>query len=132
MSALADRRTFLALLPASALLPSSRAHASGAEADPVYAAMETHRQAHDALMDAWDRTSSFRWRAGLDEAEKAELRRVSDLEQLEERTHDALLAIRPGSKAAAVAAVQHIAEYGLATAEMRVWLLILLDSPLVA
>lgn len=132
MNALADRRAFLAFGTASALLPSSWAHASGTEADPVHAAIETHRQAHDALMDAWDRTSGFRWRDGLDEAEKAELRRVSDLEQLEEQTHNALLAIRPGSKAAAVAAVQHIAEYGLATAEMRVWLLILLDSPLVS
>jgi hypothetical protein len=129
MSALADRRSFLALPLAGAFL-SLAEQASGV--DPVYAAIEAHRQAHDALMDAWDRTSSFRWRAGLDEAEKAELRRVSDLEQLEECTHNALLAIRPGSKAAAVAAVQHIAEYGLATAEMRLWLLILLDSPLVA
>jgi hypothetical protein len=57
---------------------------------------------------------------------------VSDLERREEEAHNALLAIRPSSKGAAIAAVEHVAEYGLATAEMRVWLLILLDSPLVA
>jgi hypothetical protein len=129
MTAGTDRRTFLALMPAGALL-SSWAQASAA--DPIYGAIEAHREAYDALMDARDETGSLRWRDDLDEAEKAELRRVSDLERLEESAHNALLAIRPGSKTAAVAAVQHIAEYGLATAEMRVWRLILLDSPLTA
>ena len=101
------------------MLPSSWAHASGAEADPVYAAIEAHRAAYDALADAWDRTGNLRWRADPDEAEKTELRRVSDLERMEEQTHNALLLIRPSTKAAGVAVVRHIAEYGLASAEIQ-------------
>jgi len=127
----ADRRAFLASLPAAVFL-SSWAQASGAEADSVYAAMEAHRQAYDAMAEAWDSTRSFRWRTDPDEAEKAEIRRVSDLERMEEQTHNALLEVRPGTKTAAIAVVRHIAEYGLASVEMQAWLLMLLQSPLVS
>jgi hypothetical protein len=132
MNAAADRRAFLAILPAGALLSSWGAQASGTGTEPVYAAIEAHQAAYDALMDAWNTTGSVRWRDDLDEAEKAELRRVRVLEQMEEQTHNALLLIRPNTKAAAVAAVQHIAEYGLATVEIQAWLTMLLESPLVA
>jgi hypothetical protein len=43
----------------------------------------------------------------------------------------ALLSTRPATKASAIACVNHVAECGLATDEMRSWLAMLVESPLV-
>jgi len=102
-------------------------------ADPVYAAMERHRQAYDVFMDLWDKTH-----AGLDlhdrtdpEA-KTEALRFRDLETAEGEAFNALLVIKPTTKAGAIACVAHVADCGLATDEMRAWLAMLLESPLVS
>jgi hypothetical protein len=126
MNALTDRRTFLALLPAGALLPSSWAHASGAEADPVYAAMETHRQAYDVFSELWDLTHG-----GLDIEDETKKREWYEVNYAEEATFNALLATKPTTKAGTIACVEHVIDIGLATDEMKNWLAMLLESPLV-
>jgi hypothetical protein len=104
-------------------------------ADPVYAAIERHRQAYDVFMDVWGRTRGamdLYDRAKTDKAAAAELRRFSELERAEETAFHALLATRPTTKAGAIACVEHVADCGLATNEMREWLAMLIESPLVA
>jgi hypothetical protein len=46
----------------------------------------------------------------------------------EESDFRALLATRPTTKAGAIACVEHVADCGIATDEMRAWLALLLDS----
>jgi hypothetical protein len=130
MTPAADRRAVLGTILAGAGALALPSWACGD--DPVYRAIEAHREAYDAMAEAWDASASLRWLTEPDEAEKAELHRVNALEMAEEETHNALLAIMPATKASAIACVQHIAEYGLASTEMQAWLLMLLDSPLVA
>ncbi|HLX99277.1 MAG TPA: hypothetical protein VKR62_11295, partial [Roseiarcus sp.] len=115
----------LALLPASALLPSSWAHASGAEADPVYAAMTAHRQAYDVFCELWDLTHG-----GMQTEDEASKRRWYEVNNAEETTFNALLATKPTTKAGAIACVEHVIDIGRATDEMRNWLAMLLESPL--
>ena len=104
-------------------------------ADPVYAAIELHRQAYGVFMDVWDRTrgaTDLYERAKTDKAAAAELRRFSELERAEESAFHTLLATRPTTKTGAIACVEHVADCGLATDEMRAWLAMLIESPLVA
>ena len=104
-------------------------------ADPVYSAIERHRQAYDIFMDVWDRTRGamdLYDRAKTDKTAAAELRRFSELERAEESAFHALLATGPTTKAGAIACVEHVADCGLATDEMRAWLAMLIESPLVA
>jgi hypothetical protein len=104
-------------------------------ADPVYAAIERHRQAYDAFMDVWGGAHgglALCDRAKIDETAVAELRRFSELETAEEEAFHALLATRPVTKAGAIACVEHVADCGLATDEMRTWLAMLVESPLVS
>ena len=104
-------------------------------ADPVYPAIERHRQAYDVFMDVWDQTRGamdLYDRAKTDKTAAAELRRFSELERAEESAFRALLATRPTTKAGAIACVEHVADCGLATAEMRAWLAMLIELPLVA
>jgi hypothetical protein len=56
----------------------------------------------------------------------------SELETAEESAFHALLATRPMTNAGAIACVEHVADCGLATDEMRTWLAMLIESPLVA
>jgi ferric-dicitrate binding protein FerR (iron transport regulator) len=119
----------------NALFPLPVAATAPAAVDPVYAAIERHRQAYDVFMDVWDRTRGamdLYERAKTDKAAAAELRRFSELEMAEETAFHTLLAIRPMTKAGAIACVEHVADYGLATEEMRAWLAMLIESPLVA
>jgi hypothetical protein len=55
----------------------------------------------------------------------------SDLEMAEEKPFHALLATKPATKAGAIACVEHVSDCGLATDEMRAWLAMLVESPLV-
>jgi hypothetical protein len=101
-------------------------------ADPVYAAIERHRQAYDVFMDTWGQTN---WatvydRIKTDEEAAARHRRYCELETAEEEAFHALLATRPTTKAGVIACVEHVADCGLATDEMRAWLAMLVQSPL--
>ena len=96
-------------------------------ADPVYTAMERHRQAYDTLMDAWAQT-----RGGLDLEDEADKRHWYDVGTAEEDTFKALLTIKPTTRAGAIACVEHVADIGLVTDELGAWLVMLLGSPLVA
>lgn len=125
MSAIADRRTFLAIGTAGAFL-SSWAHASGAEADPIYSAMTAHRQAYAVFEKLWDLTHG-----GLYIEDEASKRQWYEVNNAEEATFNALLATKPTTKAGAIACVEHVIDIGLATDEMKDWLAMLLDSPLV-
>jgi ferric-dicitrate binding protein FerR (iron transport regulator) len=119
----------------NALFPLPVAATAPAAVDPVYAAIERHRQAYDVFMNVWDRTRGamdLYERAKTDKAAAAELRRFSELEMAEETAFHTLLAIRPMTKAGAIACVEHVADCGLATDEMRAWLSMLIETPLVA
>ena len=70
--------------------------------------------------------------AKTDESAASELQHFRMLELAEEAAFSALLGTMPTTKAGAVACVEHVAECGLATDEMRAWLAMLVDSPLVA
>jgi hypothetical protein len=126
MTALADRRAFLSLLPAGALI-SSWAQASEAEADPVYAAMEAHREAYGVFSEWWDLTHG-----GMYTEDEASKRQWYEVQNAEEATLKALLATKPTTKAGAIACVAHVADYGPVTNELRDWLAMLLESPLMA
>jgi hypothetical protein len=134
MNATADRRAVLgAVLAGGACLPfPSCVAASISLADPVYAAIERHRQAYDVFMDTWGQTN---WatvydRIKTDEEAAARHRRYCELETAEEEAFHALLATRPTTKAGVIACVEHVADCGLATDEMRAWLAMLVQSPL--
>jgi hypothetical protein len=71
-------------------------------------------------------------RAKVDEGAADELRRFRELETAEEAAFSALLSTRPATKAAATACVKHVADCGLASDEMRAWLAMLVESPLVS
>jgi hypothetical protein len=101
MTALADRRAFLALLPAGAFL-SSWPQANGAEADPVYAAMEVHRRAYDVFSEWWDLTHG-----GMYTEDEARKREWYEVNNAEEATFNALLATKPTTKAGAIACVEY-------------------------
>jgi hypothetical protein len=84
-------------------------------ADPVYGAMERHRQAYDVLMDAWEQS-----RGGLDLEDATEKQRWYDIETTEEDAFKALLATKPTTKAGAIARVEHVADIGLVTEDLGV------------
>jgi hypothetical protein len=136
MNAVPDRRTVLgSILTAGACLSvPSWAGAGALVADPVLAAIERHRRAYDAFMDVWGQTnvSGLYDRAKADEGAAAELRRFGELETEEEAAFSSLLATRPATKASAIASIKHVADCGLASDEMRAWLAMLVESPLVA
>ena len=136
MNAVPDRHTVLgSILTAGACLSvPSWAGASELVADPVLAAIERHRRAYDAFMDVWGQTnvSALYDRAKADEGAAAELRQFRELETEEEASFSALLATRPARKASAIACVKHVAECGLASDEMRAWLAMLVELPLVS
>jgi hypothetical protein len=71
-------------------------------------------------------------REKADETAAAELHRLRELETGEEEMFSALLATKPATKAGAIACVKHVADCGLATDEMRRWLAMLVESPLVS
>ena len=71
-------------------------------------------------------------RGNAEEGAAAELRRFRELETEEEAAFSSLLATRPATKASAIACVKHVADCGLASDEMRAWLAMLADSPLVS
>jgi hypothetical protein len=98
------------------------------------AAIERHRQAYDRFMDVWARTnvSGLYDRANAEEGAAAELQRFRELETEEEAAFSSLLAARPATKASAIACVKHVADCGLASDEMRAWLAMLVESPLVS
>ena len=56
----------------------------------------------------------------------------AELETAEEDAFFALLATRPGTKASAIACVEHVADFGLALDEIRARLAMMVESPLVA
>ena len=66
-------------------------------------------------------------RGKADDGAAAELRRFHELETEEEAAFSALLAARPATKASAI-----VADCGLASDEMRAWLAMLVESPLVS
>jgi hypothetical protein len=95
-------------------------------------AIERHRQAYDVFMDTWGQTN---WatvydRIKTDEEAAARHRRYCELETAEEEAFHALLATRPTTKAGVIVCVEHVADCGLATDEMRAWLAMLVQSPL--
>ena len=70
-------------------------------------------------------------RAAAD-SEAVELRHFRELKTAEEAAFSCLLATRPVTKAAAIACGKHVADSGLALDEMRAWLAMLVDYPLVS
>ena len=136
MNAAPDRRALLgSILTASACLSApSWAGVGPLVADPVPGAIERHRRAYDAFMEVWSQTSVTAPydRAKVDEAAAADLRAFRALGGEEAAAFSALLATRPATKASAIACVKHVADCGLATNEMRAWLAMLSESPLVA
>jgi hypothetical protein len=136
MNAAPDRRAVVgSILTAGACLSvPSWAGAGALVADPVQAAIERHRQAYDAFMEVWGQTSvsDLYARANAEEGAAAELRRFRELETEEEAAFSSLLAMRLGTKASAIACVKHIPDCGLATDELRAWLAMLVESPLVS
>ncbi len=135
MNAAPDRRALLgAVLAAGACLsPAFGDRASALAADPVLEAIEAHRRVYNAFIDVWaeTRVSDLYDRAKLDERAAAELRRFRELENGEEAAFSTLLATRPATKVGAIACVKHVAECGLASDEMRGWLAMLVQTPLV-
>jgi hypothetical protein len=124
----ASRRAILgAVLATLAPLP--------ALADPVYAAMARHRRAYDAMVAVWDTTESIvdlYARRDTDPNAAAQLRLIADAERAaDEEAFSALLAVKPTTKAGAIACVQHVADCGLVTDQLGAWLLLMLESPLV-
>jgi hypothetical protein len=92
-------------------------------------------QQTDAFMDLWGAThggQDLHDRAKVDKAAAAKLQNFRDLEGAEEDAFHELMATRPTTKAGAIACLKHVAECGLATAEIRAWLTMLAESPLVA
>jgi len=136
MNAAPDRRTVLgSILTAGACLSVPSWAGTGAlVADPVLEAIERHGRAYDAFMEVWGQTNVLALydRAKADEGAAAELRRFRGLETEEEAAFSALLATKPATKASAIACVKHVSECGLASEEMRAWLAMLVESPLVA
>jgi hypothetical protein len=136
MNAATDRRAVLgAILTASGCLSvPSWGSTGGSVADPVVAAIERHRRAYDAFIAVWSQTPVLALydRAKADEGAAAELRRFRELETEEEAAFSSLLATRPATKASAIACVKHVADCGLATDEMRTWLAMLVESPLLS
>jgi hypothetical protein len=102
--------------------------------DPVMAAIERHRRAYDAFITVWSQTPvlALHDRTKVDSDAGAELRRFHKFETEEEEAFSALLATRPGTKASAIACVKHVADCGLASDEMRAWLAMLVESPLLS
>jgi hypothetical protein len=135
MNAAPDRRAVLgAIMTASACLSVPSWGGSGASvADPVVAAIDRHRRAYDAFITVWSQTPvvGLYDRARTDEGAAAALRRFRELETEEEAAFSSLLATRPATKTSAIACVKHVADCGLATDEMRTWLAMLMESPLV-
>jgi hypothetical protein len=123
-----------ALTAGACLSAPSWAEAGPAIADPILGAIERHRDAYDALMDVWSKTNTLTLydRAKADDAAADELRRFRAIELEGETAFSSLLATRPATKASAIACVLHVADCGLATDEMRSWLAMLVQSPLVA
>jgi hypothetical protein len=136
VNAATDRRAVLgAILTASACLSvASWGSSSASVADPVVAAIERHRRAYNAFVAVWNQTPVLALydRAKADEGAAAELRRFRELETEEEAAFSSLLATRPATKASAIACVKHVADCGLATDEMRTWLAMLVESPLLS
>jgi hypothetical protein len=135
VNAATDRRAVLgAILTASACLSvASWGSSSGSVADPVVAAIERHRRAYDAFITVWSQTPVLALydRAKTDSDVAVKLRLFRELETEEEAAFSSLLAIRPATRASAIACVKHVADCGLATDEMRTWLAMLMESPLV-
>jgi hypothetical protein len=132
-----DRRAALgaALAACACLSLPLRAGTGALVADPVLAAIERHRRAYDAFMDVcWGQThmSDLYNRAKVNEGAAAELRLFRELEIEEEASFSSLLATRPATKASAITCVKHVADCGLATDEMRAWLAMLVQSPLMS
>ena len=80
-------------------------------------------------MEVWGRNSvsALYEAAKTDKSAASELQHFRMVELAEEAAFSALLATMPTTKAGAVACVEHVAECGLATDEMRAWLGMLLD-----
>jgi hypothetical protein len=70
-------------------------------------------------------------RALADEAAEEELGRFCEIEAEEEPAFSAWLAIRPATKGSAIACVLDV-NCGLATDEMRAWLAMMVESPLLS
>ena len=123
----ATRRAVLAALPTMAYIDPRGFAVAAVFSDPVYAAMERHRQAYDTLMDAWAQT-----RGGLLLEDEADKRRWYDVGTAEEESFHVVLSTKPTTRAGAIACVKHVADIGLVTEEVSAWLVMLLGSPLVA
>jgi hypothetical protein len=136
MNAATNRRAVLgAVLAAGAGLSLPFwARAGAFVSDPVLTAIERHRQAYDAFMGLWGQTDVIALydRAKADQGAAAELQQFRELENEEEAAFSSLLTTKPATKASAIACVKHVADCGLATDEMRAWLAMLVESPLVA
>jgi hypothetical protein len=136
MNAATDRRAVLgAVLAAGACLsPALWGGASALTADPILAAIERHRRAYDAFIEVWGQTPVLALydHANADEGAAAELRRFRELETEEEAAFSSLLSTRPATKASAIVCVKQVADCGLASDEMRAWLAMMVDSPLVS
>jgi hypothetical protein len=136
MNAATDRRAVLgSILTAGACLSVPLWAGAGAlVADPVLAAIERHQRAYDAFIEVWGQTnvSGLYDRANSEEGAAAELWDFRELENQEEAAFSALLAIRPATKASAIACVKHVADCGLASDEMQAWLAMLVESPMVS
>jgi hypothetical protein len=136
MNAATDRRAVLgAILTAGACISAPLWAGAGASvADPVVAAINRHRRAYNAFITVWSETPvvGLYDRARTDEGAAAALRRFRELETEEEAAFSSLLATRPATKASAIVCVKHVADCGLATDEMRAWLAMIVESPLVS
>ena len=135
MNAAPDRRIVLgSILTAGACISvPSWAGAGASVVDPVLAAIERHRRAYDAFMEVWGQTNVLELydHAEANEGTAAELQRFRELETEEEAAFSAVLATRPVTKASAIACVKHVADCGPGVGtEMRVWLAMLVESPL--
>jgi hypothetical protein len=135
MNAAPDRRTVLgAVLTAGACLRALvgwRRHIGRRSCPRRHTAPPAGiRRIHGGLGPA--NVSDLYDRANAEEGAAAELRRFRELETEEEAAFSSLLATRPTTKASAIAWVNHVADCGLASDEMRAWLAMMVESPLVA
>ena len=74
----------------------------------------------------WDITHG-----GMYQEDDATKRQWRAVQNAEEATFNAVLATMPTTKAGAIACVEHVIDIGLATDELKDWLAMLLELPLV-
>jgi hypothetical protein len=137
MNAATDRRTVLgSILTAGACLSvASWSQGSAFVSDPVLAAIERHQRAYDTFMDVWGQTHGAVRSTTARRPTKLRLPSCNtSASSRPQRRMPSTLSWRRGRRRRSerIACLKHVADCGLATAEVRAWLAMLAESPLVA